>query len=273
MSLENLLFNNYNRYETQLKRFCQPFLEKMQFSFFAHEICYDSGETFMMSTRLDCAEKYLFREFYLDDPYISSSQDTLLPVILWQDSTKNCERENDFSSLFNEFQLHNGIRILKKIPKGRETYSFSTPVKGSSITNKIISSLPLIYKFIDYYEDEMLAIRADSENFVYIPGLNKSKTTGMESHSELEELNKLLIRKQSKYTQSQTITLSQTEYNCLNLYRKLFSTREVSDVMCLSVRTVESHIYHLKKKFDVRTNIELITQFTEWQRLGLLTFK
>jgi two-component system response regulator NreC len=52
--------------------------------------------------------------------------------------------------------------------------------------------------------------------------------------------------------------LSQREIEIMSLWGEGFSNPDISDKLCISIRTVESHKNHIMQKLNLKTNVDLI---------------
>lgn len=108
-------------------------------------------------------------------------------------------------------------------------------VHGSLTTENISSSsLHSLYK--SYYTDEKMGLT----KFIEAIGL-------------------------SDYLEGKTLT--PREFECLLILSKGLSAKEMARVLNLSSRTVENHIMNIKEKFEVSSNIELLSIFLSCYRL------
>lgn len=65
-------------------------------------------------------------------------------------------------------------------------------------------------------------------------------------------------------------TLTDRELQVLNLLGQGRTTREVAGVLGVSVKTVDSHRHHIKKKLNLRTGSELVRYAVQWVEMHLL---
>ncbi len=71
----------------------------------------------------------------------------------------------------------------------------------------------------------------------------------------------------SKYS-SPTDILSDRELEVFQLIGEGRGTREIADILFLSVKTIETYKSHIKMKLDIRDSTELIRRAVEWKVTG-----
>ncbi len=80
---------------------------------------------------------------------------------------------------------------------------------------------------------------------------------------QLQMLNKFVDGKDS-HQSSPLDLLSDRELEVFELIGNGFSTRQISDKLHISIKTVENHRAHIKDKLNISNSIELIRQATIW---------
>ncbi len=80
---------------------------------------------------------------------------------------------------------------------------------------------------------------------------------------QLQMLNKFVDGKDS-HQNSPLDLLSDRELEVFELIGNGFSTRQISDKLHISIKTVENHRAHIKEKLNISNSIELIRQATLW---------
>lgn len=106
---------------------------------------------------------------------------------------------------------------------------------GYDVT-KNISSYSLYTMYKDYYKDEKQALK------------KYCSAIGLSDHLDGKHL-------------------SYREFECLIMLSKGLSAKEMAKVFDISNRTVENHLMNIKEKFDVKSNIELLSIFLSCYRL------
>ena len=76
-------------------------------------------------------------------------------------------------------------------------------------------------------------------------------------------LENSLLGKKNAYTQVEAL-LSDREFEIYRFVGNGLATKRIAAILNLSIKTIESHKEHIKKKLKINNSVELIHQATQW---------
>ena len=132
----------------------------------------------------------------------------------------------------------------------------SSNLIGDAINQEYIRNLDLLHRFIDYFKDTIKASKqlnnAYDVKFAFdesSEGFKVVNQQNLHQHNIEEFLNEIKL--------SSNFTLSTRQLECLSLYAKGQTAREISINLGLSVRTVQNYISMVKDKLGISSKVEL----------------
>lgn len=111
-------------------------------------------------------------------------------------------------------------------------------------------------------EEIIEGINAIQNNKVF---LCRTATDCLNSKDNTEQDTEYLLQ-----TRNRINNLSRREIDILKLVLNECSSKEISDILCISIRTVETHRKHILSKLGIKNSIGLIKLFIESDLLNLL---
>lgn len=180
------------------------------------------------------------------------------------------ERELKNPMLFEaySFDIWNGLYVYKRYEQECECFVFAANRGKTSIMDFYMNERFLIEKFINYFREKAQPF-IDSFDLQKRTILHKKifresnflqeKNDDSKDHGELFQANKFYLN-----VGESKVQLSRREIQCLCLLSYGQSSKQISDVLGISRRTVESYINILKDKTEKKYRPELIKVFHDY---------
>ncbi len=153
--------------------------------------------------------------------------------------------------------IWNGCNIY--IPKNNqiEVFSFSSSVNNSNIQNFYINNFNFLNKFIIYFMSNINSLHeAEERKNRIITDIQFPCMLTSETKNKYIEQKKIFDLKKVKITSE--LSLSNKEIECCYYLSKGLSIKGIANKMCLSPRTIETHVNHIKLKSNCYTTDLLI---------------
>jgi DNA-binding CsgD family transcriptional regulator len=262
--VENMLRRGPYHYYKKVLADCAPIFSKLNMTAFAYASIEREGPSFTLCSNPGHYEHYYLNDVYKHDPCCNRSQTHLHPINLWMGILN---RNDPGQELVYQQQvkdkLFNGACIKVDTATGYETYDFATDIKDISVLNQFVSNLDLVRRFIiefkSKYRDEL---KKNRDHFI-----NLSKLIGNEFLNsdqvvpESADASPGLIKNEKNKIEilfnGNKVKLTLREAQCLYYLWQGKSAKETGDLICLSQRTVETHIETLRSKTSTRNKFEL----------------
>ena len=210
-----------------------------------------------------------FSKIYVDKKYYNADIHLALSNQIGQYILWDAFDYSDQTNQLKEDSVACGVDHVFTIVdiKGGEKnyYHFATNMLDKSINQIYLNNLDLLKRFIRYF-NEAVSQSPDLLKAYKMPFTIDPYTSGFKVDAEITNIEKGSIREQfiqdapTKHILPLQIAtaLSKQEIICLQQYVTGKTSREISAVMGLSVRTVENYINNIKQKLHVSTKAELI---------------
>jgi DNA-binding CsgD family transcriptional regulator len=136
--------------------------------------------------------------------------------------------------------VNNGITLIEKIATGTRFYNLGNNNNATTV-NDYIENLAILHEFIKIFAEkaQRLTQIAYDTRFILPSGKNNQLIL-YEQKAISQKLNRLYLDKD--------IFLTMREIECIEWYASGKTSVEISEILHISKRTVESHIDHIKQK-------------------------
>jgi DNA-binding CsgD family transcriptional regulator len=156
----------------------------------------------------------------------------------------------------NILGVAHGITIIEKLDNGNAFYNFGNTEKKPTEVNNYISHLDILNEFIYFFNEKAKFIINEAEK--------KRLILPRQSHDELIiHSNDPLDSKPTNLSKSlfvddnYNVSISSRELECVEWYLKGKTAIEIALILCLSKRTIETHIENVKEKLQCRNLAQL----------------
>ena len=210
-----------------------------------------------------------FRRIYNDGKMLhfsnnSSWLDYSFNHYFWQ-STSSIQRikkvkiDNQYAHIWNpsntdhvyqamyEHNLCNGLTIYDKRANYVDLWAFATDRNNTGVLDLYMNDLHIIKHFILYLHDKAYSLffPKDAQLFIKtdkIIDLSKRQDIPLQQNKELFDI------KRYYYDENHDNYLTRKEFSCLYLISNGKSYKEISKILNISIRTVETHVNSIKTK-------------------------
>ncbi|QDQ40192.1 helix-turn-helix transcriptional regulator [Legionella geestiana] len=174
------------------------------------------------------------------------------------------EINNKLLGALHAHGIWNGCNIY--IPKNNqiEVFSFSSSVDNTNIQNFYINNFNFLNKFIVYFVSNMKSLHeAEERKNRIITDIKFPFGSLSAGNNKYNEEKKIFALKKIKITDE--LSLSNKEIECCYYLSKGLSIKGIANKMCLSPRTIETHVNHIKLKSNCCTT-DLLIEFIHQKR-------
>lgn len=264
--IEKLTVRNYKKIHTV----CNPLFETFGFNGLYFQIILPNGTFATLSPNVDLLHHYYLEEkLYKQNPFIVQSQHVQSGMFF--DKEINHSR---FQEAQTSLEKATGINCFMRFVKHENGYckqfGFGKP-SDANMNTLVLNELPLIRRFMHYFESELQDIILECrENSVDIsdalqPALLKPINNFISDNAKSKFLRKCGYQQTFGYER-----LTQREIECLKIYIKGISANEMSVILGLSNRTVESYLANIKNKLHCGDRSSLIQCGQFLSEVGLI---
>ena len=158
-----------------------------------------------------------------------------------------------------QFNYGNGISICIEQKQYKEIFCFYSSYNNSSINQFYINNIDRLKKFCHYFKDKMAYV-LDNKNLhrMVVPEYYIEKKITVPAQ---ENIRKFLCEIDGGYSlleEKITRNLTKQEWACIMRSAQGESAKVVADRLCLSKRTVETHLNNAKIKLNCKNICELM---------------
>lgn len=255
-----------------VNKICKPLFENLHIKDFAYSRIYPDGSRSILNamnaaddSRLIKLFKQLLPHFHKSDPSYISGVD-LLPLtkmIVFESDLTNFMPEGlpcTIDASMRRIDLQNNLDIVDRLfitHKMRDycenfIFCFSNNVPYKTL---IINQLSLVEKFTNYFKTEATKLIEAVKHEKIIPAWrDKQYFTQHKNQLPLPETSVSMPWSQ------ENIHFTKTELICISYLLEGKTLREIGELRCRSLRTIENHFDQIKLKLGVRSRSEAIAK-------------
>ncbi len=200
----------------------------------------------------------------------------ILPNLAYLKDVKN-NRYIYINKAYNEIFDNQNISLSDTLKNSILMYEQKAIEEKTEILNKKLSPLVQTDGILHELNLNFYPLSVESKETKYVLVYGSLSTESLSSHDlyllyksyyseEKVALNKFIDAiGLSDYLNGNQLTTR--EFECLFILSKGLSAKEMARILNISNRTIENHIMNIKVKFDVRSNIELLSIFLSCYRM------
>ncbi len=169
-------------------------------------------------------------------------------------------------SLHHEYDIWHGFNITYRKKEYCELFCFAFSKNSDDKSQFFLQNSPLLTKFCDYFRvkaidliddcnKSKLALYADKFDLYYMEEMNR----------DINQFLKKINNENSLYLTNKKgdlVHLTPRELDCISIFMKNRTMKEIGKILDLSPRTVENHIGNIKQKLEVNYKSQLIDIFS-----------
>jgi len=250
-----------------MEQICKP-LDLLSITCFHYVKLYPNGSTVQLTNRSLHLYDFYAEGLYRYGRFEYPDQCHMPSYIL--SSTLDADAQKIFSFARNKHNIDHVITITKKNKENWEFYHFGGPTNCFGLPSFYLSNIDLLEKFIVYFHEkaEKIIIQANKQRIHPDHASEASKncvTSSLEQQIKMRQkfLAQLAIKKFSLVDYGQKVVLTARETDCMREWFRGYSAREVAQKLCISQRTVETHIVHIKDKLQCNNKSQLIDKLRQ----------
>lgn len=153
------------------------------------------------------------------------------------------------------FNYCNCIVLIEYRENYTEYCMFYTPSSETQAINNYMNDLDYLKKFRRFFRNHAKEyIREAEQQKLILPWINLGNSSGRNAARIIT----------SSLPDSNSIILTPREEEISELLLNGLTAKESSEALCISSRTIEQHIYNIKKKFGVSRRSKLITELNRY---------
>lgn len=171
------------------------------------------------------------------------------------------------------YNSDHGITLIKKRPKSRRFFFFSTTQDLAIVKQVYINNLEALERFVSFFEIEAEAEIRAAYKLMRIAPHKKASTLQNPALSKAETLKKFYQKTQIDLPGNVVmpslgfIKISPQEWRCLRFLSQHYTTPEIAEKLGLSTRTIETYLNSLKNKFGCFRKTELFERALRFKYL------
>lgn len=246
------------KHSTKLKSLCSPLFETFGLNAFYFQCIANNNSYLTLSPNLELLNHYyLEKDFYKINPFIVQSHE-INPGIYFDKHIRNSRLQESHTSLENSTGIKCLLRCVRKQDNLCTQFGFGRPTNNSKVDTLVANELPLLMRFIQYFESEMYPVIQDMlhNNIDISQDIIKSPAKLPLTHLDPKTKADFLDQCGHDYaTLSQD--LSKREIECLKFWAEGYLAKEIGLKLDISQRTVEHYIESAKIKLNCNSKSEL----------------
>jgi len=232
-------------------------LTNVGLSYFSYDKSYSNGLQLRLTNHPNWTEHFYKSELYKHDIFERCPEQFCSGHVFW--SWLN--RDPVFTEA-SKYNIESGITIIEKSSQSCAFYHFGTTKNNPAFPKHLMKNLSFLYRFIDSFQEKAAHLIKQSEK--------GSSTTNHKSllHRDqfalphdskqfIDFLKKTEIRRLYLGEQFDNTYLTRREIDIVRLLIEGNKPVAISKELCLSQRTLEVHISHIKDKLNCNTLFEL----------------
>ena len=280
MSLRNEIFAGANKYYKKMNNIILPMNQFFGIVDLVYIEVSNDNSLINLTTNINWIEHCVEKEYFLDDPQMVSPNNIgngyAMWSVDWEPHYKSEAYENGMLKDASEYGIGKGVTYINKNKNGYKAYVFSGPKNNIDLHTKLYSNMPLIKKFVTFFDEEIKDIRKkmmDSRvNLVKLKGDAYFQQQGLIIPQENDKLHQCNFLHQLGILDSSIsdVNLTKRELQCINLYLEGNSAQKTSVILSISRRTVESHIDSIKNKLQLNYKRELFDKIRVLKELEII---
>lgn len=259
----------------KLHKICSPFFNLTSVNYFFHQFVTNEGLYCCIGTHIDLMLHFFDNDMQLSTPFITQ----FAPIrsgIYFMDSVNHQKFQTDMQIIQGKFQTKHSFSVTKNDGVCCRQYGFGIPPDRKDLEYLLVNELPLLNRFICYFEDEMFNVLQEMHH----NPINLKKELGslfgqeisMIPVIQLESSKKIKFFKQiGKHKNLSLLKLNLTprEIECLRYYFQGKTAREIGIFLKLSSRTIEHYMDKIKDKLLCNNRSELFTRLQQMKELNI----
>ncbi|MGB4190982.1 MAG: LuxR C-terminal-related transcriptional regulator [Rickettsiales bacterium] len=259
-----LLFSNGST--SRVIEICKPLQNYFGITFFSYIRIYnDCNYLTLRNGYQELSQRYFEIITNPDPDYLSSLRSTAQEEpnsYLWP---TNFSQLPCVASLLDAYGIWHGITITYRTDNFCENFNFAFNKNTGSMNQFYVQNFSLLKKFCDHFRLQAKDLLEDSNSEKLATYKNKFDISYIPANEKkLLFLNEIDYIKENHFINNRgtLIKLTKRESECVKLIMQYKTIKEIGRTLEISPRTIETHICHIKRKFNVNYKNELFNIFS-----------
>lgn len=249
------------RFNKRFKRICEPLFNTFCVNSFFYQAGIKGRYFVSICTDVDLMNYYFVEhKMYKSNPFITQT-DKLKSGVYFQESVQNPKFQETETNLQDKFGIKYFCMLTRKTSDSCHEFGFGRPPERKEIDSLFVNELPLINKFINYFQSEMEDVIKDMHHNPLDLKLDlnayDSVKTGIPEIEFEKSKRSIFLQNMGFENFILDVKFTRREVDCLKLYTKGYSARQISETLFLSRRTVENYLNNIKNKLLCDNKYEL----------------
>lgn len=264
-----LMVNKYTvKYNNKIKRFCKPLLQHFNINYFWYYQIKDNGQYHCFGSHAPWMEHYYAEKLYLRNPYLRHPSNYSTGVSLIR-KIKDVNFQKSIEIGQNLFDVNLSLVLMEKKIDWLQGFGFASNLDTDIAEKMYLAELPLLRLFAGRFIVEFDSlIKASKYDFVDLSSAMGNSFYVKNPLCRKPDQIDVFLQSMGASTYA---TLSKREKEVLLLISKGYSACRISDLLFLSIRTIEYYIDNIKNKLDCFSKSELVQRGCELASLGDIT--
>jgi DNA-binding CsgD family transcriptional regulator len=245
----------------EVAQICQPLSQTLASKFCYHRVYYDGAEV-MLSNDVKWTEHYYSAGYSMANAQAKAVFKTGFVYNLWKDLSGP---DHEIITSVNQFDWHHGITLVFQHPAYYEVIGVGARHDHDQFSSFCLSNIDLLERFVVYFREKAAALiqQAEANKIIFQhpqdwEGIAQIQRFIRQSrHDERTALMEALKLYPCTAMPKHEI-LTQREQDCVRFLLQGKTSREMGESMFISPRTVETHLNHIKDKFECDSKIALV---------------
>ncbi len=241
----------YNALATNemVKAICKPLFDSTDICYFHYSKLYDNAKTCILSTHLEFYEYFWkshqeFFKQYSENIFLNKPTS----VLLLNDGI--------------QFGIDRILVIITRYKHYYELFGFGTTPGNDSILNFYLNNMDVLKKFTLYFKEKGDALIKEAEkNFLPVKGYSIKEMKDFSKKKQREPCFDVKLKKIGIQTEFGEVSITARELEILRLIAHGYSGKEMANKLNVVLKTIESHMAHLKLKLGYTRRSDLVECF------------
>lgn len=258
------MINEINKYALRfneatadrVKSLCAPLFNNAGVTHFGYLKILNDGRMLRLTNNVEWTKKYFEKAYYNDIDFYSMknapNSGFRLSLLVGKPEGNHC------LALCNDYNVWNAIVLYEKFNNYCKHCFFGAHKDNIEAVNFYINNIPLLRKFLFYFEEEASDLLKNSNQKSLISTQVKICQNSLQEEQKNEEILRQIY---SQDSHGLPFSFSKREAECLKYLLRGKSAKEIARTLDLSPRTVETYIVNIKQKTGNKRKSQIIDTF------------
>tara|TARA_R110002110_G_scaffold360053_1_gene569876 strand:- start:18957 stop:19778 length:822 start_codon:yes stop_codon:yes gene_type:complete len=231
-----------------VRKIVEPLLKNTNISYFCYGRNYKNGGTFTLHTDNAYYDAWFENQFPMSLSYLNDG------MHLWDDTQPKYQIE----IRENQFNYGNGLFIVRHFEDYSEIFGYAPP-KSESISNIYLNHQDSLNKFNLYFKDKAHKLIEEAKNSLVFTAPNMLLKEKIElDNIEPQALRRHLTTNNFSIKPGSYVALTSRQIQCFHGFLQGKTAIQTGAQLCISPKSVETHLHNIKKQFKCKTRSDLI---------------